>query len=298
MISGPVVSPQWLAGIADALKLTRQSLGALTEEKRSPTVNRKHLHEEIDAVAALLQSAPETPPGVSARLRELAVQADTIADIARTLIGERADLAATGVLTWVEAMHASIRSHQRIERLMPWAPLLSEDASHLEVASGSCWPAALRQKLACLSGSVSAVADLPDRCNAAIGILRRHRLEVAAEAQPQLEYLGRIDILLDAFEHSADEAQMLVARLAALSDLAREWFEAMEFGFLYNRERQLLSIGYRAADASLDANCYDLLASEVRLASFIAIAKGDVPVQHWFRLGRDVTPVDRGSALI
>ena len=40
------------------------------------------------------------------------------------------------------------------------------------------------------------------------------------------------------------------------------------------------------------------MASEARLASFIAIAKGDVPVRHWFRLGRDVTPVDRGSALI
>ena len=72
----------------------------------------------------------------------------------------------------------------------------------------------------------------------------------------------------------------------------------MDFGFLYDPKRQLLSIGYRVADGSLDPNCYDLLASEARLASFIAIAKGDVPVRHWFRLGRDMTPVDRGSALI
>ncbi len=48
----------------------------------------------------------------------------------------------------------------------------------------------------------------------------------------------------------------------------------------------------------LDANCYDLLASEARLTSFIAIAKGDVPSSHWFRLGRALTPVGRGSALI
>ena len=60
----------------------------------------------------------------------------------------------------------------------------------------------------------------------------------------------------------------------------------MEFGFLFDRERQLLSIGYRVADGALDSNCYDLLASEARLASFFAIAKGDVPARHWFRLGR------------
>ena len=56
-------------------------------------------------------------------------------------------------------------------------------------------------------------------------------------------------------------------------------FDAMEFGFLFDPDRQLLSIGYRGADGSLDSNFYDLLASEARLASFIAIAKGDVPGQ-------------------
>ena len=53
--------------------------------------------------------------------------------------------------------------------------------------------------------------------------------------------------------------------------------------------RQLFAIGYRLADADgpgrLDASYYDLLASEARLASFIAIAKGDVPQAHWFQLG-------------
>ena len=59
-----------------------------------------------------------------------------------------------------------------------------------------------------------------------------------------------------------------------------------------------MSIGYRVADGQLDPSCYDLLASEARLASFFAIAKGDVPARHWFRLGRTVTPVDGGAALI
>ncbi len=73
---------------------------------------------------------------------------------------------------------------------------------------------------------------------------------------------------------------------------------AMEFGFLFNPDRLLLSIGYRGADGSLDSNYYDLLASEARLASFFAIAKGDVPARHWFRFGRTMTPIDGGSGLI
>ena len=49
---------------------------------------------------------------------------------------------------------------------------------------------------------------------------------------------------------------------------------------------------------ALDSGYYDLLASEARLASFVAIAAGDVPVEHWFHLGRPLTPVGRGSALL
>ena len=72
----------------------------------------------------------------------------------------------------------------------------------------------------------------------------------------------------------------------------------MEYGFLFDRDRQLLAIGYAASEGKLDPNCYDLLASEARLASFLAIAKGDIPARHWFRLGRAVTPVGGGAALI
>ena len=72
----------------------------------------------------------------------------------------------------------------------------------------------------------------------------------------------------------------------------------MEFGFLFNTERMLLSIGFVAPQGALDENCYDLLASEARLASYVGIAKGDIPARHWFRLGHDVTPVGADTALI
>jgi cyclic beta-1,2-glucan synthetase len=63
----------------------------------------------------------------------------------------------------------------------------------------------------------------------------------------------------------------------------------MQFGFLFDGRRGLFSIGYRVAEGALDDSYYDLLASEARLASVIAIARGQVPRSHWFRLGRRLT---------
>jgi cyclic beta-1,2-glucan synthetase len=89
--------------------------------------------------------------------------------------------------------------------------------------------------------------------------------------------------------------QALASRMAALAD-------GMQFDFLYDRRRRIFSIGYRLADAEgpgrLDAAFYDLLASEARLASFVAIAKGDVPQHHWFHLSRLVTDVNGRATLM
>jgi cyclic beta-1,2-glucan synthetase len=97
---------------------------------------------------------------------------------------------------------------------------------------------------------------------------------------------------------SEEAVSALKQRLAVVETTARAMAEGMQFGFLMDPERRLLSIGYLAAEGTLDSSCYDLLASEARLASFIAIAKSDVPARHWFRLGRAATPVGRGAALI
>ena len=92
-----------------------------------------------------------------------------------------------------------------------------------------------------------------------------------------------------------DALVQLGARCRALAD-------GMRFGFLYDRTRQLFAIGYRLPDADgpgrLDASYYDLLASEARLASFVAIAAGDVPQAHWFRLGRLAVSVDGVPTLL
>jgi len=93
----------------------------------------------------------------------------------------------------------------------------------------------------------------------------------------------------------ADAQRGAAARLADIARRAVALADGMDFGFLYDRERQLFVIGVRLADATgparADSSFYDLLASESRLASFVAIAKGDVPQSHWFRLGRLVVSV-------
>ncbi|HVY06610.1 MAG TPA: glucoamylase family protein [Burkholderiales bacterium] len=102
----------------------------------------------------------------------------------------------------------------------------------------------------------------------------------------------------DAAARVVGESRALSARLDAIAAAARELFSAMDFGFLFDADRRLFSIGLRVADNTLDSSYYDLLASEARLTSFIAIAKGDVPATHWFRLGRALAPVEDGAVLL
>ena len=110
--------------------------------------------------------------------------------------------------------------------------------------------------------------------------------------------LSSIEAHRDDIAQIAEVTGVQRERLAVLERTARSMALAMEFGFLLDHDRQLLSIGYLVNEGALDSNCYDLLASEARLASFLAIAKGDVPAKHWFHLGRAATPIARGAALI
>jgi len=271
MVGRPVVTEEWLAGIGDTLALTRESLRTLSDDRRTQTVTRKQLDEALESVSALLSPTLATPGRVASQLAEMAVHADTVIDIARTLTVEQGDGDAEDVLTWAEALRAAIRAHGRdAEVLMPFAPMVAD-----------------ADALGPLFDSIPTLADLPDRCEAAISLLARRG-----------DSHVPVDALVDALERSGAAARSLERRLSALAERARSMLVAMEFGFLFDTGRQLLSIGYRVADGELDPSCYDLLASEARLASFVAIAKGDVPVRHWFRLGRALTPVDHGSALI
>ncbi|MYZ44947.1 GH36-type glycosyl hydrolase domain-containing protein [Schauerella aestuarii] len=133
----------------------------------------------------------------------------------------------------------------------------------------------------------------------------------AAEAGPGADTLFWIDALRHAVTdhlhdramradggHTIGDIHPLDHRLMAVAATARQLAWDMDFAFLLDPERKLLSIGYSVPDNQIDTNCYDLLASEARLASLFAIAKGDVATRHWFRLSRSATPMGNGSALI
>ena len=87
-------------------------------------------------------------------------------------------------------------------------------------------------------------------------------------------------------------------RLQAVARHCEQLAWQADFSFLYHRKRHLFHIGFRVAEQTLDAGFYDLLASESRLTSLLAIAKGDVPVRHWASLGRSLFAVGPRAGLL
>jgi cyclic beta-1,2-glucan synthetase len=151
----------------------------------------------------------------------------------------------------------------------------SEHPSALLAAVATKARAALEAAHACSVGQEDAAADLLFWTQAVCNTLASHARDLDDATATSLR--GRL------------EAIAVTASTLALD---------MDFSFLLDPDRMLLSIGYRVAEGARDPSCYDLLASEARLASFMAIAKGDAPARHWFRLGHAVTPVGVGAALI
>ncbi|MGY1519469.1 GH36-type glycosyl hydrolase domain-containing protein [Luteimonas sp. A482] len=92
-------------------------------------------------------------------------------------------------------------------------------------------------------------------------------------------------------------ARARITELERLAHIAGQC-ALMDHRFLYDRSRHLLSIGYSVDDHRHDAGYYDLLASEARLANFVAIAQGQLPKESWFALGRLLTEVDGASTLL
>jgi len=78
----------------------------------------------------------------------------------------------------------------------------------------------------------------------------------------------------------------LAGELRAIAEICHGLVHHMDFRFLYQRRKKALSVGYDVTAGRLDPSSYNLLASEARIAGFVAIAKGDIPQESWFRLGR------------
>ena len=123
-------------------------------------------------------------------------------------------------------------------------------------------------------------------------IAKERKACMTAEGKHQLDELGRLIIA------ASLRARERITGLQEMARHAGELASAMEYGFLYDRTRRLLSIGYNVSESRLDRSYYDLLASEARLTSFVAIAQGQLPQESWFALGRLLTVAGGKPVLI
>jgi cyclic beta-1,2-glucan synthetase len=109
---------------------------------------------------------------------------------------------------------------------------------------------------------------------------RREDLEISRDVREWL------DLLVTEVGHSRRNASEQLTQLDELIAQSQKLERGMGLRFLYDEERRIFAIGYQVAERRLDTSFYDLLASEARLTSFLAIARGDVPVEHWWALSR------------
>ncbi|MCA9319914.1 MAG: hypothetical protein KDB53_04225 [Planctomycetes bacterium] len=127
-------------------------------------------------------------------------------------------------------------------------------------------------------------------------------LPEGAERDELFEWYRALEQALAGLTLGLGRSDSLRERLGSLAGRCDRIADAMKWDFLYDPSRGVFSIGFRLADSQgpgrLDASHYDLLASEARLASFIAIARGEVPQEHWFRLSRRLVSVAGSTTLV
>ncbi len=297
MIDKSSVGLELLAGIEDTVRLLGEALVKTAETSRTHIVTRKQLNNAVAAMMVSLRSVPVGSTDWAACFREWSAHARTVADIAQALAQESGDGPEAELHIWADALKACVESHVRdAEVLIPWARVDPNDFAGM--ADGLRNQASEWRAIELSLRQIPTLADTPDRFDAALDQLLALRARLPDTHPEYQETITRIDSLAEALRLSATDAAILLHRLTVIAQTAEAMVHAMEFSFLFDHTRKLFSIGYRLTDGSLDPNCYDLLASEARLASFIAIAKGEAPVSHWFHLGRALTPVGRDSALI
>ena len=117
------------------------------------------------------------------------------------------------------------------------------------------------------------------------------RWTLAADSQRRLASLRQ------AARRAALAARQELQQIASLIGLCRQ-FAAMDFRFLFHPQRKLLAVGFNVSEGRRDESYYDLLASEARLTSFLAVSHGQLPREHWQALGRMVTVAGGTPALL
>jgi cyclic beta-1,2-glucan synthetase len=194
--------------------------------------------------------------------------------------------------------------HRSVELLLPgltWynerPPLLRDPALPLDVVEPY-------RALVEAIQAVPSIAEQPAAC--AIGEAALNRLVAALDRLPAgshsaaqiTEARASCEALRQKLRAACAAGEDLLAGLDAIDAQAEIYFREMDLAFLFEPQREVFHIGYNVTAGKLDANFYDLLASEARIASLVALAKHEVPRSHWLHLARPLTQVDGARVLL
>jgi cellobiose phosphorylase len=274
----PLLGAATLSGIADTTRLALEDL----RRERAESGDTPVLTEAGSALEELLRRITlDTPP---ANLGQWLVTLENLATLTCRLpaLLDRDQWA--GARASVEDVCAAVQGPiDLIRTYAPWA----SSVSGIEAR-------ATEEHRAALAPVLEHVPSLVGLAEGLTGVLAALDAIAAADG-PDAEWAGEVASAISASRHPA---RLLLAELRLGADMAREMWEHTDFALLFDRRRMLFSIGFNTAEGRLDDSYYDMLASECRLASFLAVAKGEVPQEHWFRLGRALTRTGGGTALV
>ena len=304
-------------GLCDTLGVLREIVEGVEQ--------REELKEEAAAVAGRIDHIQRTLLSVREDPeRWVAVLPDLEEEIGgelhprlQTLLDAGSGILDTATLRdlrlWSERIHLHLRDvRQEVERIVPWVASLTDAPTILAEEKAADLPPAIAE--AWQRARETLRSD--PRVDGVSGICRqaRRRLRLLRNELEELQSLdqgaggGRADELRSAIAWADElDERLKSARMTAggmmigLHDLverAETYVEAMDFGFLYDEHRDVFCIGYQVDSEELDRNHYDLLASEARIASVVAISKGDVPQRHWLHLNRPLTSFEGRRALL
>jgi cyclic beta-1,2-glucan synthetase len=270
----------------------RDTLHAWIEEARRPRSRDDH-RPKADAETLAKLRAIETqlldpPESLLVAYRRLNSLIDAAADFP-VAAGGQAD---EEFEWWRRSFERSCRDHQdELDACFPWLKLNTRIA---QLALGAAAPEfnELWQQIQ----SCRSLQTIGTEAKAHLGKLD----ELSTSLGVEKDQAATLNLLTELRQQLCLGAEEACARRARMEELASRCHQLarMDFTLLYERSRELFSIGYNVSQHRLDSSCYDLLASEARLASFVAIAFGQVPQHHWFTLGRLLTTADGHPALI
>ena len=193
-------------------------------------------------------------------------------------------------------LHSSLvgRGLQALQRdtegYTPWVPALLRPPGLAGTSAPGAFTTTWRSLLAAVAAEPT-WQELPEHCDVVTGLLT-DLLETLPESNTEpaaVEARAWAAGLLDAVAAAGARARELRDGLSHLAARARGLVDGLDLAFLYNHARGVFHIGYNLESGTLDGSYYDLLASEARITSLVAIARHQVPQKHWLHLGRPMT---------